>query len=97
MADRSNARSILARPGDRVRRGDAVDRLVDPTRVSDDRRDQLAGQIRLPHVPLRLREMALQDGVGGALAEVGLEDRGEREPAPHPTSALAVSLRRHRR
>ncbi len=77
--------------------GDAVDRLVDLDTVSDDGGDQFAGQIGCHRITFRVGEMALQDGLGGSLAEVGLEDRGEREPAPHPTSALAVSLRRHRR
>ena len=62
----------------------------------DDRRDQLAGESRGRLVPLGLREVALQDGVGGALSEVGLEGRGEREPTSRPSSPLAVSLRRHR-
>ena len=77
--------------------GDAVDRLVDLDTVSDDGGDQFAGQIGCHRITFRVGEMALQDGLGGSLAEVGLEDRGKREPAPHPTSALAVSLRRHRR
>jgi hypothetical protein len=77
--------------------GDAVDRLVDLDTVLDDGGDQFAGQIGCHRITFRVGEMALQDGLGGSLAEVGLEDRGEREPAPDPTSALAVSLRRHRR
>ena len=36
-------------------------------------------------------------GFGGPLAEVGLEDRGERESTSRASSALPVSLRRHRR
>ena len=65
--------------------------------MGDDRRDQLARQGGGRLVPFRLGEVALQDGLRGALAEVGLEDRGQRESTSRPSSALAISLRPHRR
>ncbi len=59
--------------------------------------DELTGEGRRGLVALGLREMALQDGVGRALAEVGLEDRRQRESTSGPSPTLPVSLRRHRR
>lgn len=59
--------------------------------------DQFAGQGGGRLVALALRKMALQDGLRGALAEVGLEDRGEGQSASRPPAALAVSLQRRRR
>jgi hypothetical protein len=74
-----------------------VDRGVDLDPVLDDRRDQLAGQVGGYRLALRVGQMALEDGLRGALAEVGFEDRGERQSPPGATPSLAVSLRRHRR
>ena len=75
----------------------SVDRFVDLDPVRDHRSDQLAGQVGGHRIALRLGQMALEDGFRGALSEVGLEDRGERESTPGASSALPVSLRRHRR
>ena len=88
-----------------------VDQRIDLDPVTDHVGDQLAGQFRRYGIAFRVRQMALEDRLGGALTEVGLEDRGERKStAGRPTSAsvcrdpttpatprLAVSLRRHRR
>jgi hypothetical protein len=70
---------------------------IDRVAVSDDRGDELAGKRGGRRVALGLREMPLEDGLSGALPEVGLEDRGERQSTSRPSSALPVSLRRHRR
>ena len=59
--------------------------------------DQLAREPRGGLVPLGFRKVALEDGAGRALAEVGLEDRGQRQSTACPSSALAISLRHHRR
>ena len=59
--------------------------------------DQLAREGRGGLIAFRLGQMSLEDGLGGALAEVGLEDRGQRESTSRPSSALAISLRPHRR
>jgi hypothetical protein len=48
-------------------------------------------------VTLRFGQVALEDGPGRALAEVGLEDRGQRQSTSRASSALAISLRHHRR
>ena len=65
--------------------------------MGDDGRDELAGQGGGRLVALGLGKVSLEDGLGRPLAEVGLEDRGQRQPASRPSSALAVSLRHHRR
>ena len=92
-------------------RGDTVDERVDLDPVADHVRDQLASQFGRHGIAFRVRQMSLEDRLGGALSEVGLEDRGERQTTPRRTtsawvaqratyasaSALAVSLRRHRR
>ncbi len=62
----------------------------------DDGRDELAGECRRVRVALLLGEVTLEDGIGGALAEIRLEDRREGEPATGPPAADAVSPR-HRR
>ena len=77
--------------------GDSVDRFVDLDAVRDHGRDQLAGQIGGHRIALGLGQMSLEDDLRGALSEVGLEDRGERESTPGASSPLPVSLRRHRR
>ena len=58
--------------------------------------DQLSGERRRVLVALLVRQVALEDGVRGPLAEVRLEDRREGEPATGPPAANAVSPRRHR-
>jgi hypothetical protein len=70
---------------------------IDRVAVANDRGDELAGQRGGGWIAFGLREMPLEDGFGGALPEVGLEDRGERQSTSRPSSALPVSLRRHRR
>jgi hypothetical protein len=65
--------------------------------VLDDRRDQLTGQCRGCLVALGFGEVPLEDRVGGPLAEIGLEHGCEREATSRPSTALLVSLRRHRR
>jgi hypothetical protein len=65
--------------------------------MGDDCGDELPGQSGSGLVALGLGQVALQDGLRRAQAEVGLEDRRKREPASRPPSALLVSLRRHRR
>ena len=74
-----------------------VDQRVDLDPVLDHRSDQFAGEIGRHRVAFRVREMPLEDRLGGALSEVGLEDRGERESTPGAPPPLTVSLRRHRR
>ena len=69
---------------------------VDRVAVLDDRGHQLAGECRGVLVTFLLGEVPLEDRVGGALPEVGLEDRREGEPATGPPAADAVSPR-HRR
>ena len=68
------------------------------SRCADDGRDELAGERRGRSRRARLGEVALEDRVGGALAEVGLEDGREREATSGvPSSPPArLSLRRHR-
>jgi hypothetical protein len=78
-------------------RGDATDLGVDFITVGDDGFDQLAGKGRGGLIALGFGQVALEDGPGRALAEVGLEDRGQRESTSRPSSALAISLRPHRR
>ena len=65
--------------------------------MGDDGFDQLAGERSCGVIAFGLGQMALEDGLGGALAEVGLEDRGQRQSTSRPSSALAISLRHHRR
>ena len=77
--------------------GRPVDQGVDLVAISDHRGDQFAGQIGRHGIAFRLREMALQDRLGGPLPEVGLEDRRQRESTSGASSALPVSLRHRRR
>ena len=88
-----------------------VDQRIDLDAILDDRGDQFARQIGRDGIAFRIGQVPLEDRLGGALSEVRLEDRGEREStAGRTTSAavrrkattawvpsLAVSLRRHRR
>ena len=74
----------------------AADLGVDPVAVLDDGGHELAGEGGGILVALLLGEVAFEDGVGGALAEIRLEDRREGEPAAGPPAADAVSPR-HRR
>ena len=59
----------------------------------DDGRHELARQRGGILVPLLLCEVTFQDGIGGALPEVRLEDRRESEPPTRPPAADAVSPR----
>jgi hypothetical protein len=91
--------------------GDAIDQRVDLDPVPDDVGDQFAGQLGGHGIALRVRQMTFEDRLRGALSEVGLEDRGERESTPRRTPSapvgrvatrasapsLTISLRRHRR
>jgi hypothetical protein len=70
---------------------------VDRVAMLDHDGDQFARQGCRRRIAFGLGEVAFQDGLRGPLTEVGLEDRGERESTPRPTSALPISLRRHRR
>jgi hypothetical protein len=70
---------------------------VDRVAMFDHRGDQFAGQGRGGGIALGVGQVSLEDGFRGALAEVGFEDRGERQSTSSATSALPVSLRRHRR
>ncbi|HEX7347658.1 MAG TPA: hypothetical protein VF253_12765 [Candidatus Limnocylindrales bacterium] len=88
-----------------------VDQGVDLDPIPDDRGHQFAGQFGRRGITFRVGEMPLEDRLGRALPEVGLEDRGERESTPGRTTSVAVgraattasgpwspvSLRRHRR
>ena len=65
--------------------------------MPDDGRHELAGQAGGRLVTLGLGQMALEDSLGGPLAEVGFEDRGQRESTSRASPALPVSLQRHRR
>ena len=65
--------------------------------MAHDGRDEVTGQGGGRGVALGFREMALEDGLGGPLAEVRFEDRGQRQSTSRPSPALPVSLRRHRR
>jgi hypothetical protein len=67
---------------DRVLRRQFLDPHVDRVAVGDDVTDQLTGQLGGPRVAFELGEVTLEDGRRGALAEVGLEDRGECQPPP---------------
>jgi hypothetical protein len=78
-------------------RGDDPDPRVDRVTMGDDGFDQLAGEGGRGLIALGLGQVTLQDRLGGALAEVGLEDRGQRQSTSRPSSALAISLRHHRR
>jgi hypothetical protein len=78
-------------------RGDDSDPGVDRVAVGDHGVDQLAGEGGCGFVALGIGEVTLEDRLGGALAEVGLEDRGQRKSTSRPSSALAISLRHHRR
>ena len=62
----------------------------------DDRGHEFAGERRGGRVPLLFGQMAFEDGVGRALAEVRLEDRRKGEPPAGPPAADVVSPR-HRR
>jgi len=74
-----------------------VDQGVDLVAVADHRRDQFARQVGGHGIAFRLGQMALEDGLRGPLPEVRLEDRRQRESTSGASSALPVSLRRHRR
>ena len=77
--------------------GDDADARVDLVAMGDDGADEFAGKRRRCLVTLRFGKVALEDGLGRALPEVGLEDRREGESSPRATASLLISLRRHRR
>jgi hypothetical protein len=74
-----------------------TDPSIDRIAMFDHRGDQFAGQRRGRWIAFDLGQMPFEDRLRGPLAEVGLEDRGERESTSRASSALPVSLRRHRR
>jgi hypothetical protein len=74
----------------------ATDLGVDRITVLNDRRNELTRECAGILVALLLGQVALEDGVGGSLSEIGLEDRREGEPATGPPAADAVRPRRHR-
>ncbi|HEY8988002.1 MAG TPA: hypothetical protein VIM39_03200, partial [Candidatus Limnocylindrales bacterium] len=57
---------------------------------------ELTGQCRGVLVAFLLGQVALEDGIRGALPEIRLEDRREREAATGPPATYPVSPRRHR-
>ena len=89
MAQRSSARSIRASPvtgywGARRSISASIASRCAITAATSSRAS--VGGVR---VALGLGEVALEDGVRRALAEVGLEDRRERQPAAGPPAADA--------
>ena len=95
---RSSARSIRARPDDRILRAPAGDLGVDRRRGARRRRATSSrASAAAVRVALRLGEVALEDGVRRALPEVGLEHRASasrRQPRPTgvpPVRSLARS------
>ena len=78
-------------------RGCLVDQGIDLVAVADHRGDEFACKSRGDRIAFDVSQVALQDRLGGALAEVGFEDRRQREPTSGTSSRLPVSLRRHRR
>jgi len=92
-------------------RGCLVDQGIDLVAVADHRGDEFACKSGGDRIAFDVSQVALEDRLGGALSEVGLEDRGERESTPGRTTSVAVgraattasgpwspvSLRRHRR
>jgi hypothetical protein len=84
---------------------------IDRNAMLDHGGDQFASQGCRRRIAFGLGQMTFQDGFRGPLAEVSLEDRGERESTSRRTtsasaarratsasaSALPISLRRHRR
>ena len=73
-----------------------ADLRIDRVAVLDHGRHELAGEGRGILVALLLGQVALEDGVRRALAEVRLEDCRKGEPTTGPPAADAVSPR-HRR
>jgi hypothetical protein len=74
-----------------------ADPSIDRIAMLDHGGDQFASQGCGRRIAFGLGQVAFQDGFRGPLTEVGLEDRGERESTSRPSSALPISLRRHRR
>jgi len=60
--------------------------------MRNDARDQRPGQLGGGLIAFVLREVALEDRVGGALAELGLEDRGEGESAASTERPDSIGL-----
>jgi hypothetical protein len=74
----------------------SADLGIDRVAVLDDRGHEFAGEGGSVLVAFLLGQMAFEDGVRRALAEVRLEDRREGEAPTGPPAADAVSPR-HRR
>ena len=58
--------------------------------------DEFAGKRRGILIAFLLGQVALEDGIRGALPEIRLEDRRQGQPATGPPAADPVSPRRHR-
>ena len=74
---------------------EGLDSSVDRVPVGDHCADQLAGEYGGFFVSFGLSEVAFQDRAGGPLAELGLEDRGERQPSSGPLRPLSVGGASH--
>ncbi len=96
MAQRSSARSIRASPVTGYCGARRVISASIESRCAISAATSSRARVAAFGIALFLGEMALQDGVGGPLPEVRLEDGGERQPATGPPAADAVSSRRHR-
>jgi hypothetical protein len=77
-------------------RGADRDLGIDGRSVEHLRGDQFARQFGGVGVSFLFSQVTLQDGIRGALAEVGFEDRRQGEPAAGSTAPDPVSPRRHR-
>ncbi|MEA2619495.1 MAG: hypothetical protein QOC97_268 [Chloroflexota bacterium] len=76
--------------------GSPGDLGIDPIAVGHLGRHELTGQGGGVLVAFLLGQVALEDGIRGALPEIRLEDRRESEPATGPPASDAISPRRHR-
>ena len=74
---------------------EGLDSSVDRVPVGDHCADQLASEYGGFLVSFGLSEVAFQDRAGGPLAELGLEDRGERQPSSGPLRPLSVGGASH--
>jgi hypothetical protein len=68
-----------------------LDSDVDSIPVGDDRVDQLTSKRGRFFIPLAVGKVPLEDGTGGSLAELGLEDRGQGEPPPGALRPLPIA------
>jgi hypothetical protein len=66
---------------------DLADPGIDGIAMLDHGGDQLAGQRCGGRIALDLGQMSFEDGLSGPLAEVGFEDRGERESTSRRTTS----------